>query len=601
MKILVKKERRSKHRKTLLLFEALHKSIFLIILLPLASYAFQLALKASDYSYITLQNLFSFATSPVTLLVIFLLLTIAASLFYVEMIALYQYYHSSQRISKMYVGHLLFPGMKQALVMFCKKGNKFLPFFCMMSYVAYSFPLFIGMISRQRIPAYFLESILQEAWVIPVLIAVSFLLLYICYSGMFTVLYCCFDGVSFYRGFRMSKNTIRGNKMSIFKTLIFRNIILCVIYFVLYYAIVIISGTITFFAVKESLSTAMFLTTYDQINRYYSYMAGVIGVIVNCKIIYGLFMRHRITTSKIPNYVTKYQEKISTEAKYSHIVLYISIGSMIILFASFVFHYTNTFRKKPSLFGTDITAHRGYSSIAPENTLPAIQEAIDAMSDYVEIDVQETKDGVVILLHDTNLKRTTGINKSIWNVTYEELRNFDAGKKARKIYRNTPIPTLEEALLLCQNSIYLNIEIKITNHEQQLVEEVVRLIKEYDMEDQCVISSTNYGALGLVKQMDETIKTGYIMSIAYGYFYNREYVDFFSVKSSFITQDMIQLAHSNGKEIHAWTVNGVSEIQRMKQLGVDNILTDYPIRVREILYEDKLTTSFLDFLRTLTQ
>ena len=120
------------------------------------------------------------------------------------------------------------------------------------------------------------------------------------------------------------------------------------------------------------------------------------------------------------------------------------------------------------------------------------------------------------------------------------------------------------------------------------------------MEEQCIISSTNYGALRRVKQANDTIKTGYIMSLAYGFFYNREYADFFSIKSSFITQDMIRLAHSYGKEIHAWTVNGVSEMERMKQLGVDNIITDYPLRAREILYEDKLTTSFLDFLKTLT-
>lgn len=193
------------------------------------------------------------------------------------------------------------------------------------------------------------------------------------------------------------------------------------------------------------------------------------------------------------------------------------------------------------------------------------------------------------------------MNRSIWNVTYEELKTYDAGKKARKIYRNTPIPTFEEALLLCNNNIFLNVEIKITNHEQQLVEEVVRLIEEYDMVDQCIITSTNYGALSRVKQANNSIKTGYILSLAFGHFYNREYADFFSVKSSFITQDMIRLAHSYGKEVHAWTVNGISEIQRMKQLGVDNIITDYPIRAREILYEDSLTTSFLEFFRTLTQ
>lgn len=617
MKVIHKTKRQLNHVKTLLLYEALHKSILLILIIPLANYAISLALKASKYSYLTLQNLLSFATSPVTILALIFILLIASICFYIEFITLYQYYDSNHDLSRMYVAHLLFPGVKQAMVMVRRKGNKLLLPFCLLSCIVYSFPLYVGMMLKQRIPSYFLNNLSQEIWLLPILFFVSFLLIYVCYLGMFTILYCSFDEVTFIQGFRLSRQTIKGNVKPIFNTLISRNIILCIVYLIAYYAIVIISGIITFFAVKDSLAAAMFLTTYDQINRYYGLAAGVFGVLMNCKIIYDLFMRYRITNGSMPDYVKAFQEKISSNGeppqenrqqshlrnnKYSRIVLCLSIASFLILGVSLIFKFTNSLlRQKAPLFGSYITSHRGNSSIAPENTLPAIQEAINAMSDYVEIDVQETKDGVIVLLHDSNLKRTTGVNKSIWNVTYEELKTYDAGRKSRQMYRNTPIPTLEEALLLCQNTIFMNIEIKITNHEQQLVEKVVRMLEEYEMEDQCVITSTNYGVLSRVKKANESIKTGYIMSLAYGFFYNRKYADFFSVKSNFITQDMIGLAHSYGKEIHAWTVNTVSEIQRMKQLGVDNIITDYPIQVREILYEDELTTSFVDFLRTMTQ
>lgn len=617
MKINGKTIRRFYNLKTLLCFEALHKSIFVIILLPLVDAAIQLALKASRYSYITLRNLLPFSTSPVTLLALLILLSIATFLFYVEFVTLYQFYYSNQTNGKMYVAQIFFPGIKQSIALFTRKGNKLLPLFCTVNYVVYSLPLFIGMLSQQRILSNVVKNITSKSWVIPSFVLFLIGLIYLCYRGMFAIPYCCYDGVSLREGFRMSKQTLQGNKKSIFITLITRNLILCAIYVVMYYAIIIICGVIIFFAVKDSLATVTFLTTYDQINRYYSLAAGILGVLVNIKVIFSIFLKYRITNCPLPDYVVDLQEKIAKEAlqvgnhkywarirrgRYSRIIVIISTACFAILSTSLVFRFSNSlFRQRSPLFGSYITAHRGYSAKFPENTLLAVQEAIDAKSDYVEIDVQETKDGVVILLHDTNLKRTTGVNRYIWNVTYEEIKTYDAGKKSREIYRNTPIPSLEEVLILCQNTVFLNIEIKINNHEQQLVEEVVRLIEEYHMENQCVISSTNYSALRRVKEANDSIKTGYIMSLAYGYFYNREYVDFFSIKSSFITQDMVRIAHSYGKEIHAWTVNGVSEIQRMKQLGVDNIITDYPIRVREILYEDKLTSSFIVFLRTLTQ
>ena len=617
MKSKTRKKNRPNHIKTLFMYEALYKSVFLVILFPFASYLLSLALKASKYSYITLQNLFAFATSPVTILVILLIVIIVSLLLYVELIGLYQFFHFNHQMDKIYVSPILFPSIKQAMILLRKKGNKLLPLFCILTYLIYSFPLIIGMISKQRIPSYIFDSIAKKTWVIPILILVASFSFFIYYRGMFAVLYCCFHGVKFSNGYQMSKQTIQKNRKAIFCTFISRNVVLCFVYVILYYAIVFISGIVTFFAVKDTLATAVFLTTYDQINRYYSLVAGVLGALVNCKITYDLYMKYRISTCDLPSYVKAYQDKIWTEigtqetlsyrerikkSRHTRIVFYLGVGCLLILGTTFIYYFTNAMlRQKAPLFGAYITAHRGYSSSVPENTLPAIQAAIDAMSDYVEIDVQETKDGVVVLMHDSNLKRTTGVNRSIWNVTYEELKTYDAAYKAREIYKNTPIPTLEEVLMIAQNRIFLNIEVKITNHEQQLVEEVVRLIEEYNMEEQCIISSTNYGALRRVKQANDSIKTGYIMSLAYGFFYNREYADFFSIKSSFITKDMIRLAHSYGKEIHAWTVNTVSEMQRMKQLGVDNIITDYPIRAREILYEDGLTTSFLEFLKTMTK
>ncbi len=74
-----------------------------------------------------------------------------------------------------------------------------------------------------------------------------------------------------------------------------------------------------------------------------------------------------------------------------------------------------------------ITAHRGASGHAPENTLSSLRKAIEMGADFCEIDVQETIDGVLILFHDNNFKRTTGIDKNVWETTYDEVKNLEAG------------------------------------------------------------------------------------------------------------------------------------------------------------------------------
>ena len=142
-----------------------------------------------------------------------------------------------------------------------------------------------------------------------------------------------------------------------------------------------------------------------------------------------------------------------------------------------------------------VTAHRGGATYAPENTIPALEMAIENLSDYAEIDVQESKDGVVFLLHDLNLKRTTGKNEYAYNLPYSEIRTLDAGKYFNQSFEGTYIPTLAEVLELCKGKLKLNIEIKGSDRFEGLVEKVVHLIEEYDFKEQCVITSMNYDYL----------------------------------------------------------------------------------------------------------
>lgn len=240
------------------------------------------------------------------------------------------------------------------------------------------------------------------------------------------------------------------------------------------------------------------------------------------------------------------------------------------------------------LGGTDpiITAHRGASSAAPENTLPAFQQAIECGCQRAELDVQMTRDGIVMVTHDTSLRRCTGRSANIYDLTFAQVRRLDAGQWFGSRYAGTKVPTLEEVLDLCKGRIQLNIEIKPSAATPELEAETLRIIREKDFVQDCVITSQSYETLCKVKQLAPEIPTGYILALGVGGYYDLPAADFFSVEGTFITSGMVQQIHKRGKTISAWTINRPEDATELLSLGVDDIITDRPAMVQELLRQD---------------
>ena len=234
-----------------------------------------------------------------------------------------------------------------------------------------------------------------------------------------------------------------------------------------------------------------------------------------------------------------------------------------------------------------VMAHRGLSADAPENTLYAFSDAISVGADFIELDVQQTRDGVLVVMHDSNLKRTTGVNKDIWDVDYADIQNLDAGSWFDPAYANARIPTLEETLQFVDKRAKLNIEIKPTKHGSDTLEQdVAELITQYQYTDACYVTSFSYGSLKKVKEVNPEIRTGYLMSVAYGQFYSLKYADAFSLNKVFVTSQVVNAAHQQGKQIFAWTVNSMSEVRSLCNLHVDSIITDDPVMVQNVISRD---------------
>jgi glycerophosphoryl diester phosphodiesterase len=249
---------------------------------------------------------------------------------------------------------------------------------------------------------------------------------------------------------------------------------------------------------------------------------------------------------------------------------------------------------------TLVMAHRGDSVDAPENTLPAFQAAIDHGADAAEMDVQMTKDGTIVVLHDSSIDRTSTGSGNIWDVTYDEIKDLDNGSFFSPEFADTRIPTLDQVIKLCKGKLYLNIEIKRTGHDEGIEQKVLDIIKDNHFQDQCDITSMDYDTLVNVRRLDSTVKTVYTTTVAVGNVSDLSAADAFSVETTFVTQSFVRSMRQNGKQLFVWTVNNEDEMERMIQLGVNAIITNDPVSCRAIVTEaqDAGVFGILSRLRT---
>jgi glycerophosphoryl diester phosphodiesterase len=229
-----------------------------------------------------------------------------------------------------------------------------------------------------------------------------------------------------------------------------------------------------------------------------------------------------------------------------------------------------------------ITAHRGSKVRAPENTLSALKRAIAEGADYAEIDVQTTADGVVVLLHDADLRRVASVSRRLRDIDYEELRDIDVGSWFAAEFSSERVPTLQEAIDAARGRIKLNIELKFTWPDPALTEKVGHIIQRNNFASDCVVSSLNFQAVTEIKRTFPELTTGFIVFQAVGDLSRME-ADFLSISAARATPGLVRDVHRHGREVHVWTVNDLGNALSMFEMGVDNIITDKPADIRRWL------------------
>ncbi len=240
-----------------------------------------------------------------------------------------------------------------------------------------------------------------------------------------------------------------------------------------------------------------------------------------------------------------------------------------------------------------VIAHRGFSGVAPENTLAAFRRAIAVGADMFELDVLLSKDGHVVVIHDETVDRTTDGTGKVSDLTLDELTALDAGSWFAPEFEDERIPTLAHALRLAKDQILVNIEIKTEAVTDELrggiVEKTLEVVNALTMKDSVVISSFDPRALAQMRALDSDIRTATLYSermhgtAGPGEAMKAVGSNGFNSSHSQVEASMVEECHRLGRPIAVYTVNEEADMHRVIELGVDAIFTDRPDRLIELL------------------
>lgn len=234
---------------------------------------------------------------------------------------------------------------------------------------------------------------------------------------------------------------------------------------------------------------------------------------------------------------------------------------------------------------TMVWAHRGASGYAPENTLPAIEMALEQGADAIEIDVQLTRDDEVVVIHDETLERTTSGNGWVADHSLEALRALDASAGDER-YRGTRVPTLQEVLHLAGDAT-VNVELKNTRMRYHGLEErVLAIVAELGAADRVVVSSFNHYSLRHLLHLGTPLPLGALYSdpLFQPWKYARRLgATALHPPLRATRRKLIEACHDLGMPVHVWTVNEPDDIKKMAKVGADAVITNYPNLARSII------------------
>ncbi|TQN44133.1 glycerophosphoryl diester phosphodiesterase [Blastococcus colisei] len=251
----------------------------------------------------------------------------------------------------------------------------------------------------------------------------------------------------------------------------------------------------------------------------------------------------------------------------------------------------------------EVIAHRGASAYAPENTLPAVDLGADMRADYVEIDVQMTSDGELVVMHDTTLGRTTDVeerypDRAPWNVgdfTLEEIQTLDAGSWFGAEFTGTGVPTLQEVLDTLRGRAGLLLEVKSPHLYPGIAEAIVAdldgegWLRAGARSGRLVVQSFDWEFMEHFNTLAPQVPAGLLggppseaqMAEL------SAWADQINPSHTRVTPAFVETVHRYGMETWPYTVNNAERMRQLIDLGVDGIITNFPDVLIDVIEEGR--------------
>lgn len=587
--------------RSLLIFEAGYRAATFFLVMQLVRFFVDFSLKQQGFSYLTAENYKEFLQYPLSVVFLALVFLVILIFYFVEVAALLCGFVYSAKEKKLYAGDFFILGIKKTVSFFRhSKVSWLVCAACSGPFLAAYF--LVREISYIQILEFTARQIYKEIKSPMLIYGFLGVLLLISFLFVFALPYCILEKKKNWQGFLSGMKLFRTHWKRILLDFCFLHVFMLLFILITYSVVMLILAAGVFFFKPEAVKISSIFIYSEYVNMALGIYAGGVQLIGSIAFVYTVYTKFHIQPKDEEEHL--FYKKMEQYFWYSKLGRRKAAGLLTALFVLLegiyfgflVINHDTTLSHLTA--DTEITAHRGGAWKAPENTISALQYTIDSGADYAEVDVQETKDGELILLHDDSFKRTAGVKKNVWDMTLKQVEKLDVGASFHKKFRGEKIPEFTEVLKFCKGRLDLNIEIKYNGKNKGIVNKVVREIKENHFEEYCVVTSMNYQFLKQIKKIAPEIRTGYIMTMTYGGVQGMEAADFFSVKHTYVDEKFVTQAHALGKEVHVWTVNYKGDAKRMLDIGADNIITDDPIMVRKVQNrESGSSTGYMELLK----
>lgn len=580
-------------------FEAIFKVLSFAIFTPLFLKLFIVVMRLTGYSYLTLDNIWSFLSNPKTIAMLFFLIVLMTVYTMFDITTVIIILDESYHKRKIKMLDAVRKSLKKILRVLIPT-NVLLPFMVLFLIPFLNLGVASSLVSTIKVPEFIMDFITNNYVFLGVLILVLLFLTVIFLRWIYTLHYFVLEDANFFKACKKSINLGRKHHFSDIVIIILVQFFGFIIY--LSFIVLGILGIVFLNKICNIIWLKSIISTLIWEFIAITFMIVIaLATPISYATISSLFYyrKNKIDEEIVNSKSTNNSETVRMNKKLKKVLVIIIIlgffGGTIFTYGLYKGNYNLNIEYVRTI---ETTAHRGSSKYYPENTMPAFIEAKNNGAEFIELDVQETQDGKVIVIHDTNFKRTCGVDKNTWEMSLDEVKELDAGIYKDKKFKGTRVPTLEEVIIFAkENNIKLNIEIKPTGHEKTLEANVIELIDKYDFKDSSLVASQDYQVLEKVKEIDSSINTLYVMSIAIGDIMEFKAADNFSLEASNINTSLVKKVHKGGKSLYVWTINTEENIKKMIDLKVDNIITDDVVMAKSIIMQSKTSDLISEYVK----